>query len=688
MKKNKKVKFKGALSFYLQLPCFMGVVLLAADIALFVYTDINTALTAFALTVLYFVVALISYEAAKRRLVIEIIDFATQYGTVQKRLLYEFETAYALVDSDGRLVWYNRKFIEATGCPKRTSEPIGNIFPYITNDILSNPEAGEIEYAFGDRYFRAVLDRVYFDSILTGSEMIETGPESDYLTAVQIFDITELEELTREKEDQRLVVCQAYIDNYEEAIESVEEVSRSLLIALIDRKVSAYFSKADALIRKIERDKYFIVFRHKYLQELMDDKFSVLEEVKGVKVGNNMPVTLSIAVGDSRENGDSYAKKSENSHIAMDLALGRGGDQAVVRENEAVTYFGGNEQTNKKNTRVKARVKAQALRGLFEDSNHIMVMGHKLADMDSFGASLGIFCAARAMGKRASIVIGTVAGTLRPMKECFVPENGYPEDMFLTPEQAAEMCKANTVVVVVDTNRPVQTECPELIKKSRMIAVFDHHRQSTDIIESPRLSYVEPYASSACEMVVEVLQYFDKNFKLTSAEADALLAGIIIDTNNFMSKAGVRTFEAAASLRRSGAEVTRVRKMLRNDMDDYKARAEIIRKAELFKGVFAFSVCDSDNLENPTVVGAQASNELLNITGIKAAFVLTEFNDKIYVSARSIDEINVHIIMEKIGGGGHLNMAGAQLSNCDINQAALRIKDIINEMIDEGDIVI
>ena len=313
-------------------------------------------------------------------------------------------------------------------------------------------------------------------------------------------------------------------------------------------------------------------------------------------------------------------------------------------------------------------------------------MGHRIADVDSFGAAVGIYCAARVLGKPAHIVIDEVTSSLRPIKECFTKENGYPEDLCITSETALHKVDSRTLVMVVDTNRPNYTECPELLTKTKSIVVFDHHRQTSDVVENPILSYIEPYASSTCEMIAEVLQYFTENIKLEPSEADCIYAGILIDTNNFMTKTGVRTFEAAAYLRRCGAEVTRVRKMLRNDMDAYKARAEAVRHAEVYRGQFAISVCPADKIESPTIVGAQAANELLNIIGIKASFVLTEYAGKIYISSRSIDEINVQLIMERMGGGGHLNVAGAQLTGCTISEAKHAIMRTIDEMLEEGDI--
>ena len=358
----------------------------------------------------------------------------------------------------------------------------------------------------------------------------------------------------------------------------------------------------------------------------------------------------------------------------------------MVKNGEDIAYFGGKAKQVERNTRVKARVKAHALHEIIESRENVIIMGHSLTDVDSLGAGLGIFCAARMLGKKAQIVINEPTTSIRPLMECFTPEKGYSEDMFINSEIAIEEVSRNSLVMVVDTNRPSYTECPELLRRTDTIVVFDHHRQGSEVIENPLLSYIEPYASSACEMVAEVLQYFQEGFKLSPAEADCIYAGILIDTNNFMTKTGVRTFEAAAYLRRSGAEVTRVRKMLRNDMACYKARAEAVRHAEVYRGAFAISVCPSENVESPTIVGAQAANELLNIIGIKASFVLTEYAGKIYISSRSIDEINVQLIMERMGGGGHLNVAGAQLTGCTVSEAKHVIMRTIDEMLEEGDI--
>ena len=330
-------------------------------------------------------------------------------------------------------------------------------------------------------------------------------------------------------------------------------------------------------------------------------------------------------------------------------------------------------------------VKAEALREFITVKDKIFVMGHKLTDVDAFGAAMGIYRAALALEKRAYIVINEVSASLRPLYELFEQDPAYPDDLFLTSSQAMNMADENSMVVVVDTNRPMMTECEDLLKTTKTIVVLDHHRQSSDNIDNALLSYIEPYASSACEMVSEVLQYIVDDIKIPSVEADCLYAGIMIDTRNFMNRTGVRTFEAAAFLRRCGADITRVRKMFRDDMESYRAKAEAMRRAEVYREEYAIAQCPGD-IDSPTVLAAQTANELLDISGIKASFVLTVYEGKIYMSARSIDEVNVQIIAEKLGGGGHINSAGAQFDHTNIEEAVNALKETIDKMIEEGDI--
>lgn len=676
------VKLKGKLKGYTQTPLVLTALFGAMDVWMYVL-NIKAGVLGSVFVGIYFFVMLFVYWRNKPILMNELIDFATQYGTVQKRLLNEFEVPYAVMDATGKLLWMNRQFEALSEKNKGYHKSITTIFPQITRELMEKEDELELVVEREECVYRASVHKIHFTDILHESSSIELTEKVQYLQVIYLFDKTQLTRYRIENQEMQMVPALVYIDNYDEVLDTVEEVKKSLLVALVDRKVTKFFASIDGLVKKTENDKYFVVFQHKYLEKMEEEKFSLLEDVKSIKVGNEMSVTLSMGIGYV---GNDYTKNYEYSRMAIDLALGRGGDQVVVKTRDKISYFGGSNRQVDKSTRVKARVKALALREIMITRDKFFVMGHKIADIDSFGAAIGIYCAARQLGKKAQIVIDEVNTTLRPLKECFTPENGYPDDMFIPSQLALDEIDSHTALIVVDTNRPSYTECPNLLNRAKAIVVFDHHRQCEDVVKNAVLSYTEPYASSTCEMIAEVLQYFDEDIKLSTQEADAIYAGILIDTNNFVSKTGVRTFEAAAYLRRCGAEVTRVRKMLRNDMDAYKARAEAVRHAEVFHNMFAISVCPADNIESPTVACAQAANELLNIIGIKASFVLTEYHDRIYISARSIDEINVQLVMERLGGGGHMNSAGAQLTGCTLEDAKRTIENTLDEMIREGDI--
>ncbi|MBR1627719.1 MAG: DHH family phosphoesterase [Lachnospiraceae bacterium] len=669
--------FKGKLKFYYLAPLYMIGVFFLCSFGLFFY-DKRLACVLTAVLGLGWMVVMLLTVITWRRLEQELVSFATEYGMAQRDLLRQFHLPYALLDTSGRILWINDRFVETTGKPRDYRKSITSIFHTITRESIEKHEEETFSYElhYNSKVYRAELVRLHFEA------QDEDAADSPILSFM-LFDETELSQYKKIYVDQKLVTGLVYIDNYEETLEEVEAVKRSLLTAVIDRKVNKYFERAGAIVRKLEKDKYFILFQNQYLQQMEEDKFALLEDIKTTKAGNDNEVTLSIGIG---AGGESYLQSAEFARSAIGLALGRGGSQAVVKSGQDISYYGMRGKEVEKNSRVKARVKAQALRELMATRDKVFVMGHQIADVDALGSAIGIYCAARELGKKCQIVLNTVTTSLRPFVDYFTKENGYPEDMFIDSQEARESQTRNTLVVVVDTNRPNYTECPEILKRRKNVVVFDHHRQGKEQIKNPLLSYIEPYASSACEMIAEVLQYFTEHIVLTSGEADCIYAGILIDTNNFMTKTGVRTCEAAAYLRRNGAEVTRVRKLLRENMEAYKARAEVVRHAEVYRGAFAISTCPAGDLESPTVVSAQAANELLNIVGIKASFVMTEFRDKIYVSARSIDEIDVQVVMERLGGGGHLNVAGAQIADSTTDEVAERIRRLLDDMIEDGEI--
>lgn len=679
MKENTKIK--GSMKSYLSWPIMLSPFIICGNLAALIVSS-KAALAMSPFTLSYLVLAIWLYLYRKKRLLGGLIDFAAEYAWVQKQLLSEMEIPYALSDENGKVLWKNRAFkgaLEEEGVFRRH---LTSIFPSITKEDLDiDDEVIQIHTSMGSKKYKVELRPLYVCG--TEEEEFKAVTERQKLLAVYLFDETEILQYKKEITDEKMVAGLLYLDNYEEALESVEEVRRSLLTALIDRKINKYFNGVDGIAKKMEKDKYFFMVKRKHMDTIQEERFSILEDVKTVNIGNEMAVTLSIGIG---MGGGSYPQNYEYARVAIDMALGRGGDQAVVKDGERIQYYGGKAQQLEKTTRVKARVKAHALRELMETKDRLIIMGHKMGDVDSFGSSIGIYRIANSMNKKAHIVINDVTTSVKPIMNRFLNDPEYPEDLFLTGAQGAELVDANTMLVVVDVNRPAITDAPELLKLAKTIVVLDHHRQSSEVIHNPVLSYVEPYASSACEMVAEVLQYIADGIKMRPAEADAMYAGIVIDTNNFTNQTGVRTFEAAAFLRRNGADVTRVRKMFRDNMENYKAKAEAIASVEIYKEAFAIGVCPSKGLESPTIVGAQAANELLEIVGIKASIILTEFNGAIYLSARSIDEVNVQVMMEKLGGGGHRTIAGAQLREISLEEAKIRVKTVVDEMIKKGDV--
>lgn len=668
----------------MQTSLYLGLLLLLVDLGIY-FLDVRAGFLLTCFLIFYF--GMIAYLMLYNRPIImnELISFATQYGQIQKELLRELAIPYALLDEDAKIVWHNNAFAGAVHNENALKRSITYFFSSVTKDRLPTEEYGvaEFEISFDESEYSARFTRISLRDAIRDSDIIGEEEYKGCLYAMYLFDETALKIALRENDDQSLAVGLIYLDNYDEALESVEEVRRSLLIALIDRKVNKYVSGFDGICRKLEKDKYLVILRKKSVAQMGEKRFEILDDVKTVNIGNEMAVTISVGVG---LDGLTYSQNYEFARTAIDLALGRGGDQAVVKTPAQISYYGGKSQQVEKNTRVKARVKAHALHEIITSKDRVLVMGHRLADVDSFGAAIGIYRIARALDRKAQIVINDITTSVQPLIELFQNGRDYEPDMFLKSQQAIEAAGPNTVLVVVDVNKPSITECPELLRICKTIVVLDHHRQGTETIENATLSYVEAYASSTCEMVSEILQYINDGVKIRSEEADTMYSGMMIDTNNFMTKTGVRTFEAAAFLRRNGADVTRVRKIFRENVAEYKAKADAVSHAQIYRDYYAISTCSSEGIQSPTIVGAQAANELLNIKGMRASFVLTEYQGKIFISARSIDEANVQVVMERMGGGGHMNVAGCQIENSTTDAVIEEIKSTLDKMIEEGEL--
>lgn len=671
---NGRLKLKGRVFTYLIYPCIMSVVLFVVGIWITVI-DSDAGSIILSLAIVYLIFTIVMYVVNQKLVMQELIKFAVDYAQVQKELLDDMVIPYGLIDRQGNILWQDGEMSHLLR--REYGKRVPEVFKEITDEHLElGDEIKEMHINFKDHFYRVQLKRVDTDKAFNNTEILDIENQ-EYVIAMYMFDETRLRKIEKENFDQKLVVGLIYIDNYEEVLQSVEDVRASLLAALIDRKINKFVANIDGIVRKLEKDKYFMVLKRQSLEAIRSEKFDIVDDVKTVSIGNELQVTISIGIGMGAE---TYGQLCDYSRAAMDLALGRGGDQAVVKDGENVYYYGGKTKQVEKNTRVKARVKAHALREIIETKESLLIMGHKLSDIDALGAAVGIYKAARLFNKPAHIVLNDVTASLRPMVDRFLDSEDYGPEVFVNSEEAVDIMNSGTLVVVVDVNRPSRTECPELLKMTKSVVVLDHHRQTSEIIENALLAYIEPYASSTCEMVAEILQYIQDGIRLRPLEADAMYGGIVIDTNNFVQKTSVRTFEAAAFLKRHGADVIRVKKLFRDNFSDYKWRADSVSRAEIFLDCFAITVSESEGVQSPTVLGAQIANELLDINGIEASFVLTEYNNKIYVSARSLDTINVQLIMERMGGGGHMNMAGVQIEGKSLEEVKQMVIETVKEM--------
>ena len=473
---NDKLKFKGSMKRFMRWPIYLTILLTLLDILIF-FISVKAGVLATLGLVIYVAAALLITRYHKPMILNDLISFANQYEALEKRLLDDLALPYAIMDTSGRLIWSNRIFSAFTGKEQHYKKNINTIFPEITADKLpteGKEEISELSIRFGDRIYRVSMQLVTMKDVINEAAILENVDTDINLIALFFYDETELQEYIQKNEDDKLVVALAYLDNYEEALEGVEEVRRSLLIALIDRKITKYFSDFDGLVRKLERDKYFLIMRQSSLEALKEQRFNILDEVKTVNIGNEMAVTLSIGIG---LNAANYLQNYEYCRIAIEMALGRGGDQVVIKNGDSITYFGGKAQQMEKNTRVKARVKAQALKEFMSTKDRVVVMGHKITDVDALGAAIGIYRAGKTLGKQVSIVVNDPTTSIRPLMAGYINNPDYEPSMFIDGAQAREMVDNNTVVVVVDTNKPSYTECQDLLYLTRTIVVLDHHRQ-------------------------------------------------------------------------------------------------------------------------------------------------------------------------------------------------------------------
>ena len=685
--KNEK-KLKNRIKLVIVTPVILALFLTALSI----YKnglETKMGLISVGILAIYLLITIILYFRTTPYIESVLVEYSLEQGKIQKELLHELEVPYAILDLSGHIMWANNMFHDTVGVShnKRIRKTVDAYFPEIVPELIDGSDSIEINIEHDDRMYKVSIKRIDMSKVF--DEDREETKDDDIVLAMYLFDETELRRLEQESVDQKLYAGLLYLDNYDEVMDDLEDIKHSILTALVERKINMYLSNIDAIVKHIENDKYFFVFKQKYMQTLRDDKFSILDDVKNINVGNQIAMTLSIGIGfDSESQDNGYMTAYENARVAIGMAMGRGGDQAAVKTGDQVTYYGGKSAGVEKTTRVKARVKAQAFEELLMSKEKVLIMAHKRPDADAFGSAIGIYRLVSNMNKKAYVVVNEVTDAIRPLMNSFKVGNAY-DGVFLTSTEAVAQVDQNTVVVVCDVNKPSMTECEELLELVPTVVVFDHHRQTAEAIKGATLSYIEPFASSACEMIAEMYQYMSKAPKLKPQEADAMYAGILIDTDNFLTKTGVRTFEAASYLRKSGADVVRVRKMFRSSMTELKERAQGINNAEVFLNRFAISYVYDDpaSPDAPTVPVAKAANELLSADNIDASFVVTEAEDGIlYVSARSIGDINVQIVMERFNGGGHSNVAGTQQKGKKKEEFFEELKAVLKEMTESGEL--
>lgn len=598
-------------------------------------------------------------------------NLSENVDTATKNAILNLPFPLVIIDEHGVINWYNMLF--------------SNIFQgeYILDKklstYLSGVDTGRILKNKMDEFKNINVKERYYD-IYCNLINLQENSDGRNIIIMYLVDKTDYIGLKNKHNDERPVIAMLQVDNFDEALKEAEESAKPVLIAEVDRRINAWASLNSASIQKYSNGEYLLHLNYRQLIAIEEKRFDILDNIREINAGNRLPITLSIGVG---VNGKNYAELQKFSRSATDIALGRGGDQAVVKDNEKLSFYGGKTKAVEKRTKVKARVIAYALKQLIEQSEDVLIMGHEMPDLDCMGSALGIYRCCKSLNKETKIVLNRVnAGIANLWAE--LQEDEEYHDVFINSQEAIQLCKRNTLLVVVDVHRPAFTESRQLLDKAEKVAVIDHHRRGTEFIEDAVITYIEPYASSTSELVTEILQYMFEKPKIKQLEAEALLAGIFIDTKNFSFQTGVRTFEAASYLRKVGADTTLTRQLFQDDMSTFLVRAEVVKNAQMFRHNIAISVIPQ-HAKNPALVAAQAADELLNIKGINASFVLSKINEDIFISGRSLGDINVQVVLEKLGGGGHLTVAGAQLSGLSMDEAIIKVKNAVDEYLKEGE---
>ena len=585
-----------------------------------------------------------------------------------KQTLIDFPLPLCILNNTGNLTWYNGKFSKLVKQNDMIEKPIDEVVPSIMLDNFTKSDTTNMQThtQIGNKIF----DIKY--------NIIE-NENHEKSFALYFFDVTEFNELKTAYEMEKPVIINLQVDSFDEVLDSASEDVRPIIEAEVERTIKLWANKHSGAFRKITKDKYLAFMDEKALRDLEADKFSILDEIRKIDHGNSLPLTLSIGAASMASDLSSTYK---NSITSLDLALGRGGDQAVIRRDERSIFYGGRSKAVEKKTRVKARIIAHALRDLINESESVIIMGHHNPDLDSMGSAIGMYGICKMLSKKAHIVLDHPNSSIDVLYDRLKANDNF-KNIFMAKEEALRVMTPSTLLIVVDTHRPSFTEHPALLDISERIVLIDHHRRGVEFIDKAVLVYHETYASSASEMVTELIQYVKDRPYIDTLIAESLLSGITLDTKNFTFKTGVRTFEAAAFLRKFGADTIAVKQLFQGDLDSFLVKAEGIKNAKILGGSIAITSCP-ENLENPSLIAAQIADELLNIRGVKASFTVAKRSDGlVFISARSLSDVNVHMLMEKLGGGGHIDTAGAQLKDVSTEEAVEKVEELIMEFLKE-----
>ena len=619
----------------------------------------------FSLTVVYTV-----WMSSKKKSEIanHIKDVTSDVTTASRGNLINTPIPLVLIETDGNIVWRSKKFVDEFQNVDIATY-LTPIIKEIKMDIEKNSEIIEICKQFN-------IDKRSYKvrGSIVKTKRREKKKQKEYVLSLYFINETKYNELFDTYNNSKPCIGVAMIDNYDEIIQRILPEKKIELLAKIEKEIIGWVVQTGGLIIKTERDYFVYVFEQKYLSEFEKEKFNILDKIKTIEYDNKFPITLSIAISaDGKNNYEKY----KSALAAMEIVLGRGGDQAVIRRDGKYKFFGGKTLEVEKRTKVKARTISQSISRVIEASDNVLIMGHKNIDIDAFGSALGLFRLSKCLGKKCYIVSEPKGKSLGKFIEVLNSEEEY-KDVVITEEEAFELITDNSLLIVVDTHKTSYVEFPDLLEKIDRKVIIDHHRKAPDCIENPLISFHEVYASSASELVTEIIQYSQENVELKLIEAESLYGGIMVDTKDFTFKTGVRTFEAAAYLRKYGVDIIRVKKWFQADLESYNIIANIVKNVEIFNDTIAVAVYDEDG-ENSNLICAKAADELLTISDITASFVMAKMGDKVCISGRSIGDINVQIILEKMGGGGHITLAGAQLEGFSLEDAKNELIIRINE---------